>query len=201
MDFYKEVGRRIKYYRDLKGVTLEYIGDKIGVGKSTVRKYENGLIRIDHNRLSDIAKVLGIDVSLLYGDEVQFETVDVPLYGEISCGDGSVIYEEVENYITTPKSWVSNDIYFYVTATGDSMVGAKVNEGDLLLIRQQPTVENGEIAAVVIDDEIVLKRVYRENGKFTLISENPKYPPITFNPEQDKHIRVLGKLKKSITEY
>ena len=60
MNFYKEVGDRIKNYSNLKGVTLEYIGDKIGVGKSTVRKYENGLIKIDHNRLSDIAKVLGI---------------------------------------------------------------------------------------------------------------------------------------------
>jgi len=96
---------------------------------------------------------------------------------------------------------VKNDIYFYVRAKGDSMVGASINEGDLLLIRQQPEVENGEIAAVVIDEEIVLKRVYKENGSFTLVSENPKYPPISYNPKNDKHIRILGKLRKSITEF
>lgn len=201
MDFYKEVGRRIKYYRELKGLTLEYIGNKIGVGKSTVRKYQDGEIKVDHNRLSDIANVLGIDVALLYGDEVQFEEINVPLYGEISCGDGVVAYEHIEDYVPTPKEWVKNDIYFYVRAKGDSMVGASINEGDLLLIRQQPEVENGEIAAVVIDEEIVLKRVYKENGSFTLVSENPKYPPINYNPKNDKHIRILGKLRKSITEF
>ena len=200
-DFYKEVGRRIKHYRKLKRITLEQLGEKIGVNKSTVRKYQDGEIRIDHNRLADIAKVLGIDVTLLYGDEVQFDTVDVPLYGDISCGDGLVIYEEVIDYISTPREWVKSDVYFYVRAKGDSMVGAKVNEGDLLLIRQQPEVENGEIAAVVIDDQVVLKRVYKEKNTFTLISENPKYPPIKFDPKTDQHIRILGKLKKSITEY
>lgn len=182
-------------------MTLEQVGDRIGVGKSTVRKYENGLLKIDHNRMNDISVVLGIDVSLLYGDDVQFEQVDVPLYGVISCGDGAVVYEKAEDYIVTPKSWVNNDIYFYLTAQGDSMSGASINEGDLLLIRQQPTVENGEIAAVVIDDEIVLKRVYRDNGNFTLVSENSKYPPKFFNPDTDKNIRILGKLKKSITNY
>lgn len=201
MDFYKEVGKRIRHYRELKGVTLEYIGERIGVGKSTVRKYQDGEIKIDHNLLSDIANVLGIDVTLLYGDEVDFEEVNVPLYGDISCGNGSVIYEEATEYLSTPKEWLKNDLHFFVRAKGDSMTGAKIHEGDLLLIRQQPEVENGEIAAVVIDDEVVLKRVYKDNGTFTLVSENPKYPPMTFNPKKDKNIRILGKLKKSITEY
>src|SRR5690625_6562078 len=109
MDFYKEVGRRIKYYRELKGLTLEYIGNKIGVGKSTVRKYQDGEIKVDHNRLSDIADVLGIDVALLYGDEVQFEEINVPLYGEISCGDGVVAYEHIEDYVVTPTEWRSEE--------------------------------------------------------------------------------------------
>src|SRR5699024_4896200 len=122
-------------------------------------------------------------------------------YGEISCGDGSVIYEKTNQSYATPKTWVNNDIHFYVKAKGDSMVGASINEGDLLLIRQQPEVENGEIAAVVIDDQVVLKRVYKDNNTFTLISENPKYPPIKFDPVNDKNIRILGKLKKAITEY
>lgn len=201
MNFYKEVGKRIKKYRELKGLTLEEIGNRIGVGKSTVRKYQEGSIKMDHNRMVDIAGVLGIDVSLLYGDEVQVESIDVPLYGEISCGNGTLVYENTVDYITTPKEWIKDDIYFYLTATGDSMIGAKVNEGDLLLIRQQPIVENGEIAAVVIDNEIVLKRVYRQNGSFTLVSENPNYAPVNFDPKSDKHIRILGKLKKSITTY
>lgn len=201
MGFYEEVGKRIKKYRDLKGLTLEDIGNKVGVGKSTVRKYQEGTIKMDHNRMNDVADVLGVDVSLLYSDEIQLELINVPLYGEISCGNGAIIYEDPEDYIKTPKTWINNDIHFYLTAKGDSMTGANISEGDLLLIRLQPSVENGEIAAVVIEDEIVLKRVYRENGTFTLISENNKYPPRSFDPKTDASIRILGKLKKSITDY
>lgn len=200
-NFYKELGSRIKYYRGLSGISLEELGNRIGVGKSTVRKYEVGSIKVSHERLEQISNALGIDVSLLYGEEVQGETADVPLYGSISCGDGSVIYESTEGYITSPKNWVENGIYFYLTAQGDSMTGAKIHEGDLLLIQKQVSVENGEIGAVVVDDECVLKRVYRDKDKFTLVSENPNYPPIIFNPKTDKNIKIIGKLKKSITQF
>lgn len=199
--FYEVLGERIKHYRKLTGMTLESLGEKIGVGKSTVRKYETGMIRIDHDRLLKIADVLGIDVSLLYGESIESETVDVPLYGNISCGSGSVIYDTPEQHITSPKDWVNGDVYFYVKAVGDSMTGAKVNEGDLLLIRKQIDLEEGQIGAVVINDEVFLKRVYKNNGKFTLVSENPEYPPVIFNPRTDDHIRIIGKLEKAITEF
>ncbi len=200
-DFYKELGLRIKHYRKQAGMTLEQIGELIGVGKSTVRKYENGMIKISHDRLEKISSVLGIDVALLYGESVSSEVVDVPLYGNISCGGGNVIFEERETYVTSPKSWVNHGLFFYLTAKGDSMVGAKIHEGDLLLIQRQEEVENGEIAAVAIDNECVLKRVYRDNGSFTLVSENPNYKPIHFNPNTDSNIKIIGKLKKAITQF
>lgn len=200
-EFYKEMGERIKHYRNLSGMSLEELGNRIGVGKSTVRKYENALIKISHDRLEAISSALGIDVALLYGEDVQGEIAEVPLYGAISCGNGSVIYEEKEGYITSPKDWVDNGIYFYLTAKGDSMIGAKIHEGDLLLIKKQEVVENGEIAAVVIDDECLLKRAYKKDGSFTLISENPNYPPLVFNPATDKNIRIIGRLEKAITQF
>ncbi|MGM8215143.1 LexA family protein [Bacillaceae bacterium W0354] len=200
-EFYKNLGSKIRYYRTLSNMTLEQLGNKIGVGKSTVRKYEHGLIKISHERLEDVANALGIDVSLLYGEEIASDVVEVPLYGNISCGNGSVIFEQEEGYLKSPKNWVDNGIYFYLTAKGDSMIGARIHEGDLLLIQKTNTVENGEIAAVVIDDECVLKRVYKDNGGFTLISENPNYPPVSFDPQTDKNIRIIGKLKKAITQF
>jgi len=200
-EFYKELGSRIKYYRTLSGMSLEELGDLIGVGKSTVRKYEVGAIKVSHKRMEQLATALGIDVALLFGEELNGEVVDVPLYGDISCGGGSVIYESAEDYISTPKDWVKDDIYLYLTAIGDSMVGARIHEGDLLLIKKQVDLENGEIGAVVIDDECVLKRVYKNNETFTLISENPKYAPIEFDPKSDQNIRIIGKLVKSITQF
>lgn len=200
-NFYKELGRRIKHYRLQSGMTLEELGERIGVGKSTVRKYETGLIKVSHGKLEAISNALGIDVALLYGEEVSSDVVEVPLYGSISCGNGSVIYERTEGYVKTPKEWVENGISFYLTAKGDSMTGAKIHEGDTLLIQKQEDVENGEIAAVVVDEECVLKRVYKNDDSVTLVSENPAYPPIHFKPEQDRHIKIIGKLKKSITQF
>lgn len=201
MSFYKELGLNIKKYRMKSGLTLEELGNKIGVGKSTVRKYENGIIRINHERLERISNALGIDVAILYGEEIESDAVEVPLYGAISCGNGSVIYEEPLDHVTTPTDWVDKGIYFYLTATGDSMTGARIHENDLLLIKKQEFVENGEIAAIVIEDECVLKRVYKNNKEFTLVSENPKYEPIIFNPQKDTNIRVVGKLVKAITNF
>jgi len=200
-DFYKNMGQRIKHYRKLSGMSLEELGNKINVGKSTVRKYENALIKVSHDKLAGIADALGIDVSLLYGEDVQSDVVNVPLYGSISCGGGSVIYEEKEGYVKSPKDWAGNGIYFYLTAKGDSMIGANVQEGDLLLIKKQEVVENGEIAAVVVDDECVLKRAYAKDSTFTLVSENPNYPPMEFNPKSDKNIRIIGRLEKAITQF
>lgn len=199
--FYKDMGAKIRKYRLSANMSLEDLGNRVGVGKSTIRKYEVGSIRVSHERLEQIANAFGIDVALLYGEEVQGDIVEVPLYGSISCGDGSVIYEAKEDYITTPKSWVDKGIYFYLTAKGDSMTGAQINEGDLLLIQRQEEVENGEIAAVVIEEECVLKRVYKDGSSFTLISENPNYAPIRFNPIEDLHIRIIGRLKRAITQF
>lgn len=199
--FYESLGRQIKHYRNLSSISLEELGNRIGVGKSTVRKYEVGSIKVSHGRLEQISNALGIDVSLLYGEEVQNEVVDVPLYGSISCGNGSVIYESVEGYMKSPKDWVDNGIYFYLTAKGDSMTGARIHEGDLLLIQKQIDIENGEIGAVVIDNECVLKRVYKNEKYFTLISENPNYAPINFDPKTDVNIKIIGKLKKAITQF
>lgn len=199
--FYVELGNKIKHYRTVSGLSLEELGNRIGVGKSTVRKYENALIRVSRDRLEDISNALGIDVTLLYGEEIQDDVVDVPLYGAISCGNGSVIYEEQEGYITSPKSWVDKGIYFYLTAKGDSMIGARIHEGDLLLIKKQDEIENGEIGAVVIDEECVLKRIYKNEKSFTLVSENQNYAPINFNPTTDKNIKIIGKLEKAITNF
>lgn len=199
--FYIDVGKRIERYRKKLGWSAEELGNRIGVQKMAVRRYEKGLIELKHTKLVQIAEAFGIDVSFLYGDEFHIEVVNLPLYGQISCGEGAVIYEEPESYIGAPSEWVPNGLYFYLTAKGDSMTGAQIQEGDLLLIKQQQEVENGEIAAVVIDDHCVLKRVYRSNNKFTLVSENPNYPPIEFDPSTDKNIRIIGKLKKSITDF
>ena len=123
----------------------------------------------------------------------------LPIVGAVSCGNGVLAYEDIEGYEDTPKSWLNGGKYFYLRAKGDSMINARINEGDLLLIREQEEVENGEIAAVRIDGDAVLKRVYKKDNTLILQSENPKYEPIIVNG--NSNIQIIGKLKKVVLNF
>ena len=82
---------------------------------------------------------------------------------------------------------------FVLKVHGDSMTGARIHDGDLVFIRQQPEVENGEIAAVAIGDEATLKRFYRYGDMVVLRGENPEFKELTFSGEELEQLRVLGK--------
>lgn len=206
--FYIVVGQNIKKYRDLRNYSLQVLADKIGITKKTVQRYEHGEHKIDMDRLKDIAVALGVTVNQLtegaytyLGEEpAETENISLPIVGKISCGNGRVAYESIEGYETTPRSWINGGQYFYLRAKGDSMNGARIYDGDLLLIRQQEEVEDGEIAAVLIDDEAVLKKVYRQNDTLILQSTNPNYPPVIFNGHE-QNIRIIGKLKKVVITF
>ena len=198
------MAEKIKRIRTKHKLTQKELAEKLSVGASAVSSWELGSNKPLMDKLSIMADMFNVPISYFFDREELGDYSNrtmLPIYGNVSCGNGSVIYEETAEYGAAPKEWATGGNYFYLRATGNSMTGASINEGDLLLIREQPSVENGEIAAIVIDDEVVLKRVYKQNGSYILTSENPSYPPRTFNPETDKNIKVIGRLKKSITNY
>lgn len=125
---------------------------------------------------------------------------NLPIVGNIACGDGIVAYEDIEGYEPTPANWLNGGKYFYLRAKGESMKGLRIQDGDLLLIREQPEVENGEIAAVVIDGYAVLKRVTISGETLVLESANPDFPPRVVSAE-DKNIQIIGKLKKVVLDF
>ncbi|KKX54469.1 repressor [Brevibacillus borstelensis cifa_chp40] len=197
----------MKKYRQLRNYSLQDLAERVELTKKTIQRYENGEIKIDMSRLSDIASALEIDISRLLDGAEKFlglgvDQLDsatlVPVVGRISCGNGTLAFDDIEGYEPTPKEWIKGGEHFYLRAKGDSMNGARIYEGDLLLIRKQPEVENGEIAAVLIGDEAVLKRVYRNGDQFVLQSENPNYAPI-FAPPAD--VKIIGKLKMNVIKY
>ncbi|OKP97758.1 LexA family transcriptional regulator [Paenibacillus sp. P46E] len=206
--FYIVVGQNIKKYRDLRNYSLQVLAEKIGITKKTVQRYEHGEHKIDMDRLKELATALDVSVSQLtegaytyLGEEpTESENISLPIVGKISCGNGAVAYESIEGYETTPRSWINGGAYFYLRAKGDSMNGARIFEGDLLLIRQQEEVEDGEIAAVLIDEEAVLKKVYKQSNTLILQSTNPNYAPIIFTGEET-NIRIIGKLKKVVINF
>ncbi|ANB62126.1 transcriptional repressor LexA [Anoxybacteroides amylolyticum] len=204
-DFYQIIGKNIEKYRKLKRISAEELGRRVGLTKKTIRRYETGEIRIINDRVIAIADALGIDPALLYEGTDIVEPVEeltkLPIVGAVSCGNGVLAYQEIEGYEEVPTSWLNGGEYFFVRARGDSMINARIMDGDLLLIRRQEDVESGEIAAVLIDDEIVLKRVYKTNGTIILQSENPKYQPIVLQKSDMKNVRIIGKLKKVVLNF
>ena len=116
----------------------------------------------------------------------------IPLLGEIACGNPIYASEEHDTYIP-----VNGDIDadFCLRAHGESMTGARIFDGDVVFIRKQSLVNNGEIAAVIINDEATLKRVYfyPEEGKLILCPENPRFPPLVFIGTELNDIKIIGK--------
>lgn len=115
-----------------------------------------------------------------------------PMLGEIACGEPIFADEDREHCVMVDMD-INAD--FCLTAKGDSMINARIYDGDIVFIKEMPIVDNGEIAAVIIGDEATLKRVYyyREQNKLVLSPENPKYPPFIYEGEELNTIRILGK--------
>ncbi len=115
-----------------------------------------------------------------------------PMLGKIACGEPIYADEDRESFVMADMDIKAD---FCLTAKGDSMINARIYDGDVVFIKEMPMVENGEIAAVIIEDEATLKRVYYypEDSTLQLIAENPRYKPLVYQNEQLNQIRVLGK--------
>lgn len=197
------VGLKIKTLRKEHRMTQEDLAKKLGVQPTAVSAWERNANKPLMDKITTMAELFGVPFTYFFDVDEYNESNEtaLPLYGKVSCGSGLVVFETATEYIKTPKDWLKNGNYFYVRASGDSMIGARIYDGDVLLMRQQEDVENGEIAAVCIDDEVVLKRVYKDGNSFVLQSENPHYPPRIFNPDTDLHIKIIGRLEKLILEF
>lgn len=205
------IGDRVKLLREKKGITQEELATLLGYkSKSSVTHIEKGR-DIPRSMVVKLADILGTTPAYLMGWEEQSEKNDslselmqkydninpiklkrFPMLGEIACGEPIFAEENREQYVMADMD-INAD--FCLTAKGDSMINARIYEGDIVFVREMPIVENGDIAAVIIDDEATLKRVYyyKEDNLLQLVAENPKYKPLVYKGEELNHIRILGK--------
>ncbi|MES1051696.1 helix-turn-helix domain-containing protein [Bacillus thuringiensis] len=193
-------GKKLRELRGIEGWTQEEVAKKIGVSKQTYSHYENEKRKPSLSTIRELATVYNVDIDAIFAEESSDSFKKIPIIGTISCGDGVVAFEHIDGYEETPQSWIKGGEFFYLRARGDSMVNARIYEGDLLLIRKQDNVENGEIAAVCINDEAVLKRIFKSDGKLILQSENSKYPPLIIDPN-DISVKIIGLLKKVVINF
>lgn len=131
-----------------------------------------------------------IDISNIKNIEPLPKMKKVPLLGTIACGEPILAEENIEDYLNMPERIKGT---FALRCKGDSMINARIFDGDIVYIREQPDVENGEIAAVLIDNEATLKRVYKYENRIELRPENPTFKVMNFENEELNNIRILGK--------
>lgn len=207
--------KNIKHRRKELGMTQTDLAKKLGyTDKSMISKIENGSIDLPQSKIISFAEVLNISPSDLMGweepspaNKLDYSKISnimplpykegrtVPLIGSIACGVPILADENIEKEVMLPED-ISAD--FCLRCKGDSMINARIYDGDIVFIRKQPMVENGEIAAVLIDEmadvsEATLKRVYIYKDKIMLIAENPAYPPMVYSNEDMNSVRIMGK--------
>lgn len=206
--------QRLKELRQSKGLSQKALAECLKVSKSSINMYEHDERQPNFETLEIIADFFNCDIDYLLGkSEIvnmtqykgliyqQYPAFDnifpiekkkIPLLGKIACGKPIYADEDRESYVIAGTD-INAD--FCLRAYGDSMVGARILDGDIVFIKQADMVNNGEIAAVVIGDETTLKRVYYypEKGKLVLNPENPKYEPLVYIGEELNEIHILGK--------
>ena len=197
-----QIGERIKRRREALGLSADQVAEKIGKNRATVYRYEsNDIKNFPIEILTPLAEVLHTTPAYLMGWDVADGAIPeniipmpemrkIPLVGTIACGAPILAEEHIEEYIDIPKHITAD---FALTCKGDSMINARIFDGDIVYIHQQETVENGEIAAVLIDGEATLKRVQLFDDHISLEPENPQYRPLVFWGEEMNTIHILGK--------
>lgn len=196
---------RIHERRIEKGITLAQVADKLGVTEATAQRYERGNIKsIPYEHMCAYGEMLNCSPAYLMGWEENssgmldniypIELKCFPLLGEIACGKPKYTNEDRESYIMAGTDIKAD---FCLKAKGDSMMNARIFDGDIVFIREQDIVENGEIAAVVVnnDSEATLKRLfyYKEKSLLILKAENPTFEDLIFQGEELNDVHILGR--------
>ena len=189
--------------RNLRGdISQQKIADNLGISQRAYSNYENGKREPDQAMLLKMAEYFNVSVDYLLGRDVVLDFFSipnieplpgfktVPLVGTIACGTPALAEENIEEYVKMSETIKAD---FALRCKGSSMINARIFDGDIVFIRQQPDVENGEIAAVLIENEATLKRVYKYPTRIELRAENPTFPALNYESEELDKIKILGK--------
>lgn len=211
---------RLKQLRLEKNISMRQVSIALGMPYTTYVGYEKNEREPNSEALVLIANYFNVSVDYLIGrsdnrnlpaesnepanntnivDLYSIKNIEplpkmkkVPLLGTIACGEPITAEENIEDYVNMPENTNGT---FALRCKGDSMINARINDGDIVYIKEQPTVENGQIAAVLIDGEATLKRVYYYPEKQTLIlkAENTKYDDFIYTGTELEAVKIIGK--------
>ena len=187
-------------FRDLLedyNMTPAELGEKLGVSRSTVSRYMNCNIDMPVSKIKKMSEHFNVSPIWLMGLDdnkyIKEEEKDlnyIPLVGQVAAGIPIFAEQHIEEYINT-----RHNADFALRVKGDSMINARIYDGDIVYVKKQTDVKNGEIAVVLIDaQEATVKRIYKQGANIVLQPENPKYEPMVFSKSYQKDIKIIGKV-------
>ena len=199
---------RLRELRESLCLNKKELSDKVKCSPSIISMYEAGERRPSIENLECLADFFNVDIDYLLGNtdyttrlSWESETINlpsnvtkltklkkIPILGTIACGTPIFAEENIDGYFIADTNIKAD---FSLKAKGDSMIDVGIHDGDLIFLRQQPVVENGEIGAVLIDEEATLKKVYINDNEMILQPCNKNYPPIVV---KGGDIKIMGKL-------
>jgi repressor LexA len=199
-------GKQLILVRKHFDLSLESLSKKTNIPENKLNEFERDESEPSMKELTLIAQAYGLTLGEFLWNNFEKTETDIsafdnikpvqlkrfPMLGEIACGEPIWADEDHESYVMADMDIEAD---FCLRAKGDSMINARIYDGDIVFIKEMPIVNNGDIAAVIIDNEATLKRFYydRENNYLQLIAENPQYKPLVYRNEELDEIRVLGK--------
>ena len=197
-----ELASRVRERRAMLGLSQEELAERMGYrSKSSITKLEKGVNGLPQSKLEELASALETTPAWLLGIEAAPaspppgfdplpEMTRVPLVGSIACGTPITAEQNIERYIGVPAAWHAD---FALTCHGSSMAPT-ICDGDIVCIRRQPEVEQGEIAAVRIGEEATLKHFHRQGNTVMLLADNAAVcPPMIFAGPQLNEIQIEGR--------
>jgi repressor LexA len=191
------LAKNLKYLRLKNGFSQDYIADKLGYKSyTTIQKWEMGTSEPSLTVLNTLSRLYNVNMNDMVVKDLENQEENsvensikkVPLLGMIAAGLPILAEENIEDYFNL-DSKIKAD--FALKIKGDSMLGAGIFPGDIVFIRKQENLENGEIGAVLIEDSATLKKFYKEKDTIILQAENDFYKPIILT---NGDVRILGKL-------
>ena len=196
------ISKNLKKYMEEKDINNKELANILNVSESTVGKW---LLKKSVPRMGAIEKISNYfniekseliedknDLSNIPGIKIIKKFATVPLLGEIACGEPIFCNQNYDNLFQIDEDLAKPD--FSLTARGDSMIDAGINDGDIVFFKNTPQVENGKIAAVIIDNTTTLKRFFRNEHEIILQPENKSYSPIIIREGDGQDVRVLGEM-------
>ena len=199
-----DLGQNLKEYRKNKDLTQQELANLTNLSRSYIAGLERNAYNPSLSTLQAIAQVLSVSVDVLLGNEVDsnkltnylgpvIENKKIPIIGSVKCGPNGLAYEYLEGYVFVDDS-LTGDVTAFV-CKGDSMKDIGISDGDIAIVRRQCTIENGELAVVIINgEEGTLKRVRYHDNVMILEAANPAYPPRIFSGKEMNTVKIFGKV-------